>query len=123
MVYQVGAACYALWGLLHIGAAVQGFRLAGSVQDAVIKSRLQQNAWHLGIFAFAAIFVAATMNWQNSATGYWINLVMVSAVDVGFVILVASPGHIERRAAIAGPALWILAAIFSTWGFLTYQTT
>ena len=123
MAYQIGAACYILWGALHIAAAVQGWRLAAGVHDGVIKSRLQQNAWHLGIFALAAIFVAATLNWHNSAAGYWINLVMISVVDIGFVVLVALPGHIERRAAIAGPALWILGAVFSTYGFLTYPTT
>jgi hypothetical protein len=115
---KIGAISYALWGLVHIGAAVQGVRLARSVETGVVRSRLMQNAWNLGCSAVAAVFIALAFNWSNSQEGYWINLALISAVDIGFVVLIAWPGQIDRRSAITGPALWLTGVLFSTLGSL-----
>jgi hypothetical protein len=34
-----------------------------------------------------------TLNWRNDARGWWINLAVVSIVDLGFVFFVLVPGH------------------------------
>ena len=117
MLAKIGAISYALWGLVHIGAAVQGVRLARTIEVGAVRSRLMQNAWNLGCSAVAAVFIALAFNWSNSAAGYWINLALISAVDIGFVVLIAWPGLIDRRSAITGPALWLTGVLFSTLAF------
>jgi len=114
--HRIGAFFYALWGALHLAAAAEGYRLAMSVDAGVIQGRLLQNAWNLAIFAIVALVVAIAMNWRNSRTGYWINLIAVSAADIGFVVLIIIPGYIDLFPGILGPVFWILGAIFSTLG-------
>jgi hypothetical protein len=116
MFHKIGAVLYALWGALHLLAAFEGYRLATSVDAGAVQGRLMQNAWNIGFFALVALVVAVTMNWQNSPTGYWINLIAVSAADIGFILFVLLPGHIAVWPGILGPVVWILAVIFSTIG-------
>jgi hypothetical protein len=116
MLHRIGAIFYALWGALHLAAAAEGYRLAMSVDAGVIQGRLLQNAWNLAIFALVALVVAIAMNWRNSRTGYWINLINVSAADIGFVVLIILPGYIDLFPGILGPVFWILGVIFSTLG-------
>ncbi len=116
MLHRIGAVLYALWGVLHLAAASEGYRLAMSVDAGPVQGRLLQNAWNLAIFALVALVVALTMNWRNSRSGYWINLIAVSAADLGFVLLVMIPGYIAIFPGILGPVLWLLAVIFSTLG-------
>ncbi|MBI1209987.1 MAG: hypothetical protein GC190_00870 [Alphaproteobacteria bacterium] len=118
MFYKIGAVLYVLWGVVHIGAAADGFRLARTVDAELVRARLMQNAWHLGTFAIAAIAVGVTLNWTNSETGYWVNLIAVSVADIGFVLFVWGPRHIPVFPGIIGPVLWLLAAAFSTLGIL-----
>jgi hypothetical protein len=117
MFYKIGAALYALWGVLHLLAAVEGYRLAATVEAGAVQGRLMQNAWNIGFFALVALVVAVTMNWHNSTTGYWINLIAVSAADIGFILFVLLPGHIALWPGVLGPVVWILAVVFSTIGF------
>jgi hypothetical protein len=114
--HRIGAIFYALWGALHLAAAAEGYRLATSVDPGVVQGRLFQNAWNLAIFAVVALVVAIAMNWRNSRAGYWINLINVSAADIGFVVFVMVPGYIDIFPGIMGPVFWILGAIFSTLG-------
>ena len=116
MLHRIGAVFYALWGALPLAAAAEGYRLAMTVDPGVIQGRLLQNAWNLAIFAVVALVVAIAMNWRNSRTGYWINLIAVSAADIGFVVLVIIPGYIDVFPGILGPVLWILGVVFSTLG-------
>ena len=43
---------------------------------------------------------------------------MASVTDVGFIIFVLAPGYMPLRPGSLGPALWVLAVIFSTLGQL-----
>src|SRR5262249_4551127 len=138
--HRIGAVCYVLWGILHIGAgAVVLYRLAakggtdalaviGSVVPAeelpqglggVASAVLAQHAWNLAVFGFFAAIVGAGLNWRNSRIGYWLNLGVVSGADLGFVFAILIPGHIRLVDGLWGPALWVLAVIFSTIGLLT----
>ncbi len=103
-------------GGMHILAALQGCRQAMTVPDGPIRGRLLQNAWNVGFVAVLSVVVAVTLNWQNDIAGYWINLVAVSAIDLGFVLFVLLPGHIGLRHGLPGPVLWILGVVFSTLG-------
>jgi hypothetical protein len=59
-----------------------------------------------------------TLNWRNTRIGYWLNLGVVSADDVGFFYVIVLPGYIRLGEGLLGPVLWVLAVIFSTVGVL-----
>jgi hypothetical protein len=114
MLHRIGAIAYVLWGLLHMLAASEVARMALSVDAGAVQGRLLQNAWSLAVFALVATVVAVTMNWNNSRAGYWINLVTVSAADLGFIIFILAPGHLPLWPGAVGPVLWITGALFTT---------
>jgi hypothetical protein len=119
MLHRIGAIAYVLWGILHLLAASEAARLAFSVEGGAIQGRLLQNAWGLAVFALVAMVIAITMNWRNSRAGYWINLVTVSAADLGFIIFILAPGHLPLWPGALGPLLWITGALFTTLGLAT----
>lgn len=120
---KIGAVFYIIWGLLHIVAAVQGFQLGASLEPGLVQGKINQGAWDLLFIALAGISIAVTFNWKNSRLGYWLNLLIVSIADIGFVIFVLLPGHISLFPGILGPVFWILAAIFSTLGIRAETVT
>jgi len=117
--YQIGAVLYFMWGILHLVAAIDVFKLSSSQNKGMVQGRLFQHAWNLAIIAIAAMMVAVVYNWTNSALGYWINLVTVSITDIGFVLFILVPGYLPWKRGIVGPVLWILAVIFSTLGMFS----
>jgi len=119
MLHRIGAIAYVLWGILHLLAASEAARLAFTVDGGAIQGRLLQNAWGLAVFALVATVIAITMNWRNSRAGYWINLVTVSAADLGFIIFILVPGHLPLWPGALGPVLWIAGALFTTLGLVT----
>ena len=116
MFHRIGAALYLLWGIVHLGAAVETYRLAAALEFGPAQGKVFQDAWFLLFFAALAAVVAVTLNWKNSATGYWINLVGVSIADIGFIVFMLIPGHTPILPGILGPVLWVLALGFSTLG-------
>jgi hypothetical protein len=118
MLHRIGAIFYALWGLLHALSAAENFRFALSLEADAIQGRLLQNSWNLAFFAIVALVVAVTMNWRNDRTGYWINLITVSAADIAFVLFILMPGHLPLWPGILGPVFWIGGAVFSTLGIV-----
>jgi len=115
---RIGAVFYLLWGLLHLNAARMAFLLGQSVEPGMIQGRLLQNAWNLLFFTVFSIVVAILYNWKNDRMGYWLNLIVVTAADIGFIAFVLIPGHAPMMPGAIGPLLWILAVIFSTIGIL-----
>ena len=117
MVYaKIGSALYVIWGLLHIVAAVQEFMLGASLEFGLVQGKINQGAWELLFVALTSIIIAVVYNWRNNRLGYWINILMVSIADIGFIIFVFLPGHVTFLTGILGPVFWISAAIFSTIG-------
>ncbi|MFQ5992597.1 MAG: hypothetical protein ACE5NA_09200 [Nitrospiraceae bacterium] len=117
--HKVGAGLYVLWGLLHLMASWKVYLLAEEVPTdlALAHGRLLQSAWNLAFLALFAIVVALTLNWKNDRVGYWLNLAVVSGTDIGFVVFILGPGLIPLFPGIAGPVLWILAALCTTIGY------
>ena len=113
---KIGAVLYVLWGLLHIKAAFDGFSLGASIDPGLISGKLNQGAWDLLFFALASITIAIIFNWKNDIKGYWINLILVSIADIGFIIFVLIPGYIPFFPGILGPVFWVSAAVFSSIG-------
>ena len=113
---KLGAVTYVLWGLLHIQAARLVYMLGNSLEPGMVQGRVFQDGFNLLFFALFGIVVAVMFNWKNSRLGYWLNLVVVSAADIGFIVYVLMPGYVPLVPGGLGPLLWILAVIFSTIG-------
>jgi hypothetical protein len=67
-------------------------------------------------FALFAMVVAIRYNWKNDLLGYWLNLVVISAADIGFIVFVLLPGHVALFPGILGPVFWVSGLIFTTLG-------
>jgi hypothetical protein len=113
---KIGSGLYVIWGLLHIVAAVQEFMLGTSLEFGLVQGKINQGAWELLFIALASIAIAVIYNWKNSVLGYWLNLVMVSIADIGFMLFVFLPGYVNFTTGILGPVFWISAVIFTTNG-------
>jgi hypothetical protein len=120
---KLGAVTYVLWGLMHIQAARFVFMLGQTLEPGMVQGRIYQDAWNLLFFALFGVVVAVTLNWRNSRLGYWLNLVVVSAGDIGFIITILVPGYIPLLPGGIGPLLWIVALVFSTLGILAASRT
>ena len=105
---------YVIWGVLHIVAAFKVYTLGQSLEPGMVQGRIYQDAWNLLFFAVFGIAVAIKHNWRNSKLGYWLNLVVVSAGDIGFIIAILIPGYLPLVPGALGPLLWLLALAFST---------
>jgi hypothetical protein len=114
--HRIGAVFYVLWGILHFYAAYLSYRTGLSEATGYAQAKLFQNAWNLAYLSAFCIFVAAALNWRNSLSGYWLNLITVSAVDVGFILLIYLPSHSTD---LIGPVLWLLGLAFTTIGIVS----
>ena len=123
MLHRIGAVCYVIWGVLHVNAAYMQYQFGSSLEAGMVQGRLIQNAWHLLFFGVLAIIIGMRLNWRNSRLGYWINVIALTVVDIGFISFVLVPYLPILSAAILGPVFWVLAVIFSTLGFLREETT
>ena len=115
---RTGAVAYVLWGLLHIEAARKVYLLGRSLEPGMVQGRVYQDAWNLLFFALFGIVVAIVFNWKNSRLGYWLNLVVVTAADIGFIVAILVPGYLPLVPGGLGPLLWIAALVFSTLGIV-----
>lgn len=116
---KIGSGLYVIWGLLHIVAAVQEFQLGASLEFGLVQGKINQGAWELLFIALASITIAVIYNWKSSRLGYWLNLLIVSIADIGFIIFVFLPGHVSLLTGILGPMFWLSVAVFSTLGIRT----
>ena len=116
---KLGSITYVLWGVLHIEAARKVYVLGQTLDSGMVQGRIFQDAWNLLFFAIFGIVVAIFLNWKNSRLGYWLNLIVVSVGDIGFIIFLLMPGYIPFIPGALGPILWVLAAFFSTVGIMS----
>ena len=113
---KIGAGSYVIWGLLHLIAASDEFTLGKNLEPGLVQGKINQGAWDLLFFALFAIVIAVLYNWKNDPLGYWLNLIVVSAADIGFIIFVLLPGYVDFFPGILGPVFWIGGAVFTTLG-------
>ena len=115
---KLGSVTYVLWGILHIEAARKVYVLGQTLDAGMLQGRIFQDAWNLLFFAVFGIVVGIFLNWKNSRLGYWLNLVVVSAGDIGYIVFVLVPGYVPFMPGALGPILWVLAVLFSTVGIV-----
>ena len=115
----LGAVAYFAWGGLHLLAAGKAYTFAADMEAGLVQGRLFQASFYVAAFALAAIVIALGFNWRNSPTGYWINLLTVSAADIPFVLFIVLPGHMSGPEALLGPSLWLTGVACSTIALLT----
>jgi len=120
---RIGALLYVLWGVLHIVAAYKVYALGQPLGQGIIQGRIYQDAWNLLFFALFGIVVAILYNWKNSKIGYWLNLIVISVGDIGFIITILVPGYLPLFPGSLGPIIWLLALAFSTVGILKANST
>ena len=118
---KLGSVSYIIWGLLHIAASFDEFMVGKGLEPGLVKGKINQGAWDLLFFALFAIVIAIRFNWRNESLGYWLNLIVVSAADIGFIIFVLLPGYVDFFPGILGPVFWIGGAIFTTLGIRAQQ--
>ncbi len=111
---RTGSILYILWGVLHIVAAFKVYTLGQTLEPDMVQGRVLQDAWNLLFFALFGMAVAIKYNWRNNKLGYWLNFVVISAGDVGFIIFLLIPGYVPLVPGALGPLLWLLALGFST---------
>lgn len=134
-VSQSGAVAYALWGIVHvIGGAMQlsalrsgggkaltamistaaPFDVAGPDLPAVAAAYMGMGAFTLVWLGALVTWVAVTQNWRNSRLGYWLNLILVGATDIGLLLALLLPGYMAWSDGIVGLGLFAIAFCFST---------
>ena len=116
---KLGSITYVLWGILHVEAARKVYVLGQTLDVGVVQGRIFQDAWNLLFFAIFGIVIAIFLNWKNSRLGYWLNLSVVSAGDIGYIVFVLAPGYVPFMPGALGPILWVLAVAFSTVAILS----
>lgn len=120
---KIGAVFYFLWGVVHIGAAFEQFQTGKTLELGLVQGKINQGAWDLLFFALLAIVVAVRYNWTNERLGYWLNLIVVSAADIGFIVFVLLPGHVALFPGILGPVFWFAGLVFTTLGISSTATS
>jgi len=80
---RIGAAFYVVWGVLHLIAARGICELASSIPDGPAHARLEQGGLNLGLFAVQTMAVAVLLNWHNNRIGFWLNIIVIGADDIG----------------------------------------
>lgn len=115
---KIGAVFYVLWGVLHIYASFQVSGLASTLANGMVRGRIMELVWIMFLAGATAIVVGAWLNWKNDKVGFWLNAVVVSAVDIAFIFTVLVPGYAPLVPGGLGPLLWIIALAFTTTGYL-----
>jgi len=132
--HKIGAVFYILWGLLHIAGglaiifqvnsalqiAVQATALpAGDFQhlsNAALSGILSYHGFNIVWFGIFAATVAILFNWKNRRIGYWLNLLVIGAVEIGLVFFMLVPGYMAWSDGGIGLALFLVAVVGTTLG-------
>lgn len=103
------AVVYVLWGILHLYSAYGVYVIGQTLESGLVQGRVMQDAWNLVFFALFGAIVGIKYVWHNNKMGYWLNLVVVSAGDIGFIVTMILPGFVPVVPGGLGPLLWLIA--------------
>jgi predicted membrane metal-binding protein len=132
---SIGALFYGLWGLLHLvssglalwlsyldqppgWAALMADAVPGrwSGADELTLAVVRHHSLNVALFGLVSIVIAIALNRRNSRVGWLANLIVVSIVDLGFVLFIVAPGHVPLGLGLVGPSFWLLGAVFTSIG-------
>ncbi len=108
-----------LWGVLHVGLGVGMLVDVDTPFAGPDAERAAESAMFFVcavVFGAQAVAVGLLLNSRNADAGYWINLLSLGAVDAAFLVVMVLPGHVDLAGGLAGPVIWSMAAVASTWG-------
>lgn len=135
---RAGAVCYVLWGLVHVvggasllatlqsGGGAELLRVLASAAPAAVPDTVPAvagavagfHAWNiLWIGALVAV-VALRLNWRNARLGFWLNLVLAGAADLGLIFALLVPGYMRLADGMIGIALFVPAAALTALGLV-----
>lgn len=137
--HKIGAVSYMLWGLLHIlgglmlyltlknegitsllymlGTAVPKNLVPEIQSGSTVDGLAAFHAWNITCFGIISLLTAITLNWKNSRVGFWVNLGIVAAADLGLIFTLIVPGYMHLVDGLPGISLFFIALIFSTLGY------
>ncbi|WP_457488661.1 hypothetical protein [Tardiphaga sp. P5_C10] len=141
---KIGAAIFALWGILHLWVGGEGLRLyfASPAQDqwrmfiggakapfeafqfpvdpvtAHVHANLLLNfCLDVAGFGLLGLLVSLLLFKRASWTAYFMALVLIGLCDLSFTFLQVTSGTIALNVpTISGPVLWLLAVIITPFG-------
>lgn len=137
LAHRTGAIFYGLWGVLHVAGGIALFADANShgadkmlrtmnngattggipaIPSGIADGLAEFHAFNLAWIGLLVTVIAVTMNWRNNRTGYWLNLAIVAAADLGLILFMVVPGYMSLADSWPGPLLFIPAAVFATIG-------
>jgi hypothetical protein len=134
---RVGAAFFALWGVLHASVGLSGvFDAVQSGPTAILTvfggpdtpdqagplTALASGialdfSMVLAIVGGLAVWLAI-MIWRGQRMGFWLATIVLGAVDGAFVVAMVLPGYVTWMGvnALVGPALYLLGVGFTAAG-------
>ncbi len=146
---KLGAALFALWGVLHVWVGVEGARqyLIGGTRalwtmflggpnapiggyqhpvDAVtatVQGHLALNfALDVGGYGLLGLAVAWMIGRHGSWAAYLIGVVVIGVADLAFLFTQVTPGLIAANAGtIGGPVIWALACAVTPFGLTSHR--
>jgi hypothetical protein len=141
---KIGAAIFALWGVLHLWVGGEGLRLyfASPAQDqwrmfiggakapftafqfpvdpvtAHVHANLLLNfCLDVAGYGLLGLLVSLMLFKRASWTAYFMGLVLIGLCDLSFTFLQVTSGTIALNVpTISGPVLWLLAVIITPFG-------
>lgn len=141
---RLGAAAFALWGVLHVWVGVEGahqYAVGGTralltmflgganapvaafqhTADPVTSSVLGHLALNFALDVGAAGLLGFALAWmlwkQASWAAYVIAVVVIGVIDNAFLFTQVVPGLIELNAGtVGGPVLWAFACVLTPFG-------
>ena len=120
-----GAACFILWGALHIvgggmillalqqgpDAAFAAYRAPDALYPALAGAILGYFAYGLVCIGAAVAAVAVLFNWKNSQSGLAANTVLTGLTEIGLVLFLLMPGYVPLLQALPGLLLFAGAMV------------
>src|SRR5258708_36821012 len=103
---QIGALFYVAWALLHLYAAFQVYKLGSRQLAGMVGGRIYQAAWNLAFFAVSVAVVAVLYKWFKNPLGFWLQLIITSIKDFGFILFLFPPGYLPLVPRLFGRGLW-----------------
>ena len=88
-----------------------------NLSNPALSGILSYHAFNIVWFGIFAIVVALVYNWKNIRLGFWLNLLVLSAVEVGLIIFLLLPGYQDFSSGGIGLSLYFLAVTFTTLGY------